>query len=89
MVAILYALFAYFLGLYFAIAGCLGVFVISQEVMSKIIPVSMNTNDEMMFIIIVTMSVLFGMIPFGLVAIKCIKDWIKKWNIPTIPEAFK
>ena len=57
--------------------------------MRKIMPVSMDTNVEMMFIINTIIACLFGMIPFGLVAIKCIKGWMKKWNIPTIPEAFK
>ena len=89
MIAILYAIFAYSLGLYFVISGGIGVFVISREGIKKIMPASADMNSETMFIIIVMMSILFGMIPFGLVAIKCIKDWMKKWNVPTIPDAFK
>jgi len=42
-----------------------------------------------MFIIKVIISCLFGMIPFGLVAAIYFSDCMKKWNIPTIPDALK
>ena len=51
MMAILYVLFGFLLTIYFAIVGAIGVFVISQEVTRKIIPVytDMNISDDRHF----------------------------------------
>ncbi|MCK4790604.1 MAG: hypothetical protein KAV87_43110 [Desulfobacteraceae bacterium] len=87
MVAILYVLFAFFLTFYFAIAGSTGVFVISLKIIRRIIPVS--ADNELLFIVNVIISILFGMIPFGLVAMKYFSACMKKWKVPTIEDALK
>jgi len=89
IIAVLYVLFSLILTLYFAVAGSVGAFVISQHIMEKIGLSFREINNNTFFIINIFLSSLFGTIPFGLVAIKCISDWMKKWKVPTISDAFK
>lgn len=88
VVAILYVLFGFLLTIYFAIVGAIGVFVIFQEVTRKFIPVYTDMNDEVMFIVNITICSLLGMLPFGTVAAICAKDLMKKWKVPTIQDSY-
>ena len=87
-VAILYVLFGFFLTFYFAIVGAIGVFVISQQVTRKFIPVYTDMNVEVMFIVNIIICSLLGMLPFGIVAVICVKNWMIKWKVPTIQDSY-
>lgn len=71
----------YFLVLYFAVVGVIGVFVISQEIMLKISENYVEMNDTLFLAINISIAFFFGMVPFGLVAAKCFPVWFKKWIV--------
>ncbi|MHC5164824.1 MAG: hypothetical protein ACYSOI_05655 [Planctomycetota bacterium] len=89
MKAILFFLLGMVLALYFIIVGTVGVFVISQDIMGKICGNYGEASDTRFFIINVTIASFLGMLPFGLIAAKCIPAWFEKWKIPTIQEVLE
>ena len=74
---------------YFAIVGFLGVTVLSRHIMEKFGHSFGPDNSDIKVITVFLIAALFGMIPFGFVAIYCLKPWMKKLNIPTIEESLK
>jgi len=90
MVAVGYILFSYTMTLYFAIVAFLGVTVLSRHIMEKFGQSFVADNSvDIKCIIVFLIAALFGMIPFALVAICCLKNWMKKLNVPTIGDALE
>jgi len=88
-VSIGYVLFGFIMILYFSIVGFLGVTVLSRHIMEKFGQSFGPDNSDIKVITVFLIAALFGMIPFGLVAIYCLKPWMKKLNVSTIEDALK